>query len=106
VSTPDDRHFEPYYEPSFAECRRKLGLSGTYFDPFFKIAEQGLCRFPWLENEVTPNGKGTRIRPLRGADDLPPLYIYYRIENDPDRIVFYGLSPRWSAGEGVTLPPL
>jgi hypothetical protein len=105
VSARDDRYFEPCYEPSFAECRRKLGLSGPNFDHFFKNAEQGICRFPWLENEAVPDGQGIRIRPLLGADDLPPLYVYYRIENEPDRVVFYGLSRNWS-NPGETIPPL
>jgi hypothetical protein len=102
---PEDEYYEPRYEPSFAERRRFLGLSGPNFDYFFRAAEEGLCRNPWLENEPVPEGGGIRMRPLRGAPDLPPLYIYYRIERNPNRIIFYGLSRNWS-NRGEQIPPL
>ncbi len=34
-----------------------------------------------------------------GAPDIPPLYLYYRVEQDPNKIVFLGLSPAWSREE-------
>ena len=97
VNAPSEEPFQPHYEPSFMDCRRTLGLSGPDFDHHFEAVEKGLCRFPWLENESVPEGDGIRIRPTRErAPDLPPLYVYYRIELNPRRVVFFGLSRAWS----------
>ena len=106
VSEPRDDRFEPQYEPSFAECRARLNLSGAPFDHFFADVEDAFCKDPYFASETVPEAQGIRIRPTRESfPDLPPLYVHYRIKRDPNRIVFFGLSRAWS-NPGETLPPL
>jgi hypothetical protein len=38
--------------------------------------------------------------------DIPPLYVYFRVEQRPSRIVFLGLSPAWSRDEAFSLDDL
>ena len=42
------------------------------------------------------------MRPTRMAfPDIPPLYVYYRVEENPNRIVYLGLSPAWTHDEAI-----
>jgi hypothetical protein len=44
-----------------------------------------------------PDGNGILMLPTRDvALDIPPLYVYYRVEESPNTIAFLGLSPAWS----------
>jgi hypothetical protein len=31
--------------------------------------------------------------------DIPPLYVYYRVKEQPNRIIYLGLSRAWSQDE-------
>lgn len=90
--------FEPCYEPSFDVDRAKLGLAGQNFDHFFRDVENHLGDYPWQYSEEVPDSQGIRIIDTEraGAPDIPPLYVYYRVEQQPNKIVFLGLSPAWS----------
>jgi len=35
--------------------------------------------------------------------DIPPLYVYYLVEENPNKIVYIGLSPAW--GQSDLVPP-
>jgi hypothetical protein len=35
----------------------------------------------------------------RGHPDIPPLYVYYRVEQQPNKIIYLGLSRAWSQDE-------
>ena len=92
--------FSASYEPSFEAHRVALGLSGPNFDYFFRDVEAYVCDYPWQYSTPVPDGDGVRMLPTRDAfPDIPPLYIYYRVEVDPNRVVFLGLSAAWSQSE-------
>jgi hypothetical protein len=92
--------FEPYFETSFDADRAALGLSGRPFDYFFRGVENYLANYPWKYSEEVKDSGGIRMLPTRDAfPDIPPLYVYYRVEQDPNKIVFLGLSPAWSQSE-------
>ena len=41
--------------------------------------------------------------PTRGGfPDIPPLYVYYRVEQNPNKIIYLGLSPAWSSDESFS----
>jgi hypothetical protein len=96
--------FAPCYEPSFAACRTKLGLAGRNFDYFFTAVENYLGDYPWEYSEEVPDSEGIRMLPTRrGFPDIPPLYIYYRVEQNPNKIIYLGLSRAWSRDETFSL---
>ena len=96
--------FEPSHERSFASQRAKLGLAGENFDHFFRAIENFLGDYPWEYSDEVPNSQGIRMLPTRGGfPDVPPLYVYYRVEENPNKIVFLGLSPAWSREDAVPL---
>jgi hypothetical protein len=92
---PGHPPFEPRHEASFAEDRRALNLHGPDFDHFFADVERTLRDYPYLESVAVE--EDIRMRQTRScAPDLPPLYVYYRVQENPNRIVFLGLSQAWS----------
>jgi hypothetical protein len=94
---PGHLPFEPIYEPSFAADRATLGLSGRDFDFRFKDIENDRRDYPYKESVEVPEGEGIRMMStLKASPDLPALYVYYRVLENPNRIVFLGLSPAWS----------
>jgi hypothetical protein len=100
---PGHPRFEPRYEPSFSADRVTLGLSGANFDHFFAAVEQHLADYPWASSEEVPGGEGIWMLPTRQAfPDIPPLYVYYRVEQNPNRIIYLGMSHAWSK---LDLPP-
>lgn len=99
---PGHPRFEPHYEPSFDTDRAELGLSGSDFDHFFQSVEDHLGDYPWEYSDEVPDSEGIRMLRTRDAfPDIPPLYIYYRAEEQPNRIIFLGLSRAWSQDESV-----
>jgi hypothetical protein len=92
--------FSPCYEPSFEADRRTLGLAGRNFDHFFKGVEDFLGDYPWEYSEEVPDSAGIRMLGTRGDfPDLPALYVYYRVEQNPNTIIYLGLSPAWSRAD-------
>jgi hypothetical protein len=94
--------FEPHYEASFDADRQALGLSGSNFNFFFETVERYLGNYPWKYSEEIPNSGGIRMLPTRDAfPDIPPLYVYYRVGQQPNKIYYLGLSPAWSKTDVV-----
>ena len=89
---PGHPRFEPHHEPSFDADRAELGLSGSAFDRFFQSVENHLGDYPWEYSEEVPDSEGVRMLRTRDAfPNIPPLYIYYRVEEQPNRII--GVAP-------------
>lgn len=99
--------FAPCYEPSFESHRGQLGLAGPNFDYFFNDVETFLGDYPWEFSKQIPDSEGIRMLPTRNAfPDIPPMYVYYRVEQRLNKIVFLGLSPAWSKAETLSLDDL
>ncbi len=99
---PGHPRFEPEYEPSFATDRAELGFGGPSFDFVFGEIEHYLADHPWAYSEEVPDGEGIRMLSTRQAfPDIPPLYVYYMVEEDPNKIRYLGLSRAWSQEESV-----
>jgi hypothetical protein len=97
---PGHPRFEPHYESSFDADRVELGLSGSDFDHFSQSVEDHLGDYPWEYSEEVPDGEGIRMLRTRDAfPDIPPLYVYYRVEEQPNEIIYLGLSRAWSQEE-------
>lgn len=95
---PGHPRFAPCYEKSFEHDRHALGLSGANFDHLFRHVENFLGDYPWQYSEEVPDSEGIRMLPTEeGFPDLPPLYVYYRVEQNPNKIIYLGLSQAWSA---------
>jgi hypothetical protein len=95
---PGHPPYEPRYEHTFLEDRAKLGLNGADFDRFLEDLERVLRDYPYAESVEVPDGDGVRLLPTyRSFPDIPPLLIFYEVEDDPNAIVFLGISPGWSA---------
>jgi hypothetical protein len=96
----DSRWYRPWsadYEPEFEADRRTLGLGGPNFDHFFQAVEQNTLDYPWEFSEEVPDSGGSRMRPTRDAfPDIPPLYVYYKVNAEACRVRFLGLSRAWS----------
>jgi hypothetical protein len=89
--------------PSFELARARLGLSGRNFDYFFADVERNRRDYPWAGAEEVPDSDGILMLPTKDAfPDVPPLYVYYRVREIPNRIRFLGLSRAWSESD---LPP-
>jgi len=93
----------PCYEHDCETGRAKLGLNGPNFDHFFRNVENHIGNFPWdWPSEEVPDSEGIRAVPTEyAAPDIPPMYVYYRVEHQPNKIVFLGLSPAWSETDTV-----
>jgi hypothetical protein len=88
--------FEPYYHAAFIEQRRRLGLAGTNFDFFFKNVEHAILDYPY--GDEIPDTGGTMMRETRETfPDVPPLYVYFKLDTDNRRVLFLGLTQAWSA---------
>jgi hypothetical protein len=99
---PQHRRFESQYEPSFASDRATLNLSGAPFDFFFKEIERFLADYPTIASTcVMPHERIWALRTKKGFADLPPLFVYYRLEERPNRIIFLGLSHDWSNSDDI-----
>jgi hypothetical protein len=94
--------FEPHYEPTFEAHRARLGLTGPNFDYFFAAVQKLLRDYPYKYSVEVPDAHGIRMYPTEAAfPDIPALYIYYRVQHQPNRIIYVGLSPAWSKGDVV-----
>jgi hypothetical protein len=94
---PGHPPFEPIYEPSFAEARARLGLSGASFDSRFADVERHLADYPRSSATKAPEHEGIwMLRTKEAFPDIPPLIVYYRVTEQPNRIVYLSLSPDWS----------
>jgi hypothetical protein len=92
--------FTARYESAFEEDRRRLGLAGLNFDYFFGEIESHICGYPWEYSREVPASGGTRMLKTRDAfPDIPPLYVYFKVNANERRIAFIGLSEAWSASE-------
>lgn len=99
---PGHPRFEPEYEPSFAADRAELGFGGPSFDFVFGEIERYLADYPWEYSEEVPGGGGIRMLRTRDAfSDIPPLYVYYRVEESPNKIRYLGVSRAWLHDESV-----
>lgn len=99
---PGHPPFEPEHAPSFAAARARFGLSGAPFDYFFADVERNRADYPWQGATEVPDSGGILMLPTKdGFPDLPPLYVYYRVNEHPNRIHFLGLSQAWSETEAV-----
>ncbi len=97
---PFHPRFSACYEGSFETSRRKLGLGGQNFDHFFRDVEQHLLDYPWQYSREIPDSNGMRILGTReGFEDLPPLYVYFRVDAEARQVRFYGVSKAWSQEE-------
>jgi hypothetical protein len=94
--------FTAVYDERFVEARTRLGLSGSNFDHFFRDVKETILEYPWLNVEEVPESGGTLMRETRAAfPDVPPLYVYYKVNREENRILFLSLSPAWSVDETV-----
>lgn len=99
---PGHPPYEPQYESTFEDDRAALHFTGANFDYFFEGIARTLRDYPKAESVEVPDGDGIRILPTyRSWPDLPRLYIFYRIQENPNRIVFLGMTPAWTQD----LPP-
>ena len=90
---PGHPRFEPRYEPSFVADRVALGLGGSNFDYFFKEVEDHLADYPTISaTKVLEHEEIWMLRTQSAFPDIPPLFVYYRVEERPNKIVFLGLS--------------
>jgi len=97
--------FTARYEPAFEEDRKRLGLAGPNFGHFFNGVETHICDYPWEYSREVPGSGGTRMLGTRDAfPDIPPLYVYFKVNADERRIAFVGLSEAWSASETFRPP--
>jgi hypothetical protein len=102
---PGHPRFEPHYEPSFAEDRATLRLSGSDFDYFFADVENYLADYPTVSStSVIPHEDIWMLRTRSGFPDLPPLFVYYRVEELPNKIIYLGLSRDWSNADAPGQP--
>ncbi len=99
------RKWSACYEDAFGADRKAVGLGGRNFDTFFDGVERSVLDYPWEYSEEVPESGGTRMR-LTRADfsDLPPIYVYYKVNAEECRVRFVGLSPAWSK-EDLAPPP-
>jgi hypothetical protein len=95
--------FEPRYSAKFEAHRVRLGLTGEAFDYFWRAVEKQLSDYPYHRySREVPDHEGIRIFPTEEAyPDLPALYVYYRVEHQPNRIHYLALSPAWSRSDLV-----
>jgi hypothetical protein len=92
--------YTPCYEKSFDQYRRALGLAAANFDYFFREVETFICDYPRVDVIEMPGEGGMLMRSTREAwHDLPPLYIYYKVNDEEHRVRFFGLSAAWSADD-------
>jgi hypothetical protein len=99
------RKWDADYEPAFYADRRNLGLGGRNFDYFFRDIEKEVLDYPWEYSKEVPESGGTRMRLTRDAFlDVPPLYVYYKVNAEDCRVRFVGLSRAWSKFD-VAPPP-
>ncbi len=74
-------------------CSRERGSRRRYVEDY-------LGDYPWEYSEEVPDSEGIRMLRTRDAfPDIPPLYVYYRVEEQPNKIIYLGLSRAWSQEE-------
>lgn len=99
---PFHPRFSAAYAKSFKAHRKRLGLGGENFEFFLKDVEDHLCDYPWEYSREIPDSQGLRMLRTREAfEDIPPLYVYFRVDNKARCILFLGLSEAWSAAEQI-----
>lgn len=100
---PGHPPYKPRYESSFGEDRVKVGLSGPDFDHHFEKLARSLRDYPFGQSVEIPNGDGIRLQPTyEAAPDLPAMCLLYQVEENPNEIVFLGLTPAWTDDD---IPP-
>ena len=98
--------FEPVYHAKFEAHKVALGLSGPNFDHFWRKVEKQLGNYPYNYSEEVPDGEGMRMLPTADMfPDIPPLYVYYRVEHQPNKIHYWALSRAWSKDDLLPPPP-
>lgn len=93
------RNFDHIYEKSFEDARDIVGLAGQSFEFFREQIEDHLDRHPWFYSVEVPGSNEVRVlSTLETLEDIPPLYVYFRIEQSRESaaIHYVGLSPAWS----------
>ena len=94
---PGHPPYEPKYEPSFVEDREKLGFTGPDFDHHFEKVARALRDYPFGESVEVPDSDGIRLHPTHNSlQDLPAMCVLYRVEENPNEIVFVALTPAWT----------
>jgi hypothetical protein len=99
------RNWNHKQAPSFKEDRARFGYGGSNFDFFVPQLEDYLDKHPWHYSDEVPAGNGIRmVSTLEVLEDLPPLYVYFEVDQTNGRsdILYLGLSPNWSE---TTLAP-
>lgn len=77
------------YHERYEADRISLGLGGPNFDYFFEPVEREALQYPWEFSIEVPESGGTRMRATREAFlDIPPLYVFYKVDATACRIVF------------------
>lgn len=97
MPVPFGPRFTVRYTNEFDADRRALGLAGRNFGFFFEEVERQILDYPRIHCVEVPDSGGVVMRATRSAFfDIPPLYVYYRVVEEPPQIVFMALSPAWS----------
>jgi hypothetical protein len=97
--------FTARYEPAFEEDRKRLGLAGSNFDYLFSEVESHVYDYPWEYSRGVPASGGTRMLRTRDAfPDIPPLYVYFKVNAAERRIAVIGLSEAWSSTDSFRPP--
>lgn len=105
MAFPFGPNFYASYEDQFTADRKNLGLGGPNFDHFFREVEANILDYPWINSKVVPDSGGTLMRETRYSfPDVPPLYVYYKVNPETGHVRFVGLTEAWSADD--LFPPL
>jgi hypothetical protein len=83
---------------------KALGLGGSSFWNYFRNVENHLGDYPKEGSMEVPESE-YRIQPTATRwPDLPALYVYFRVEENPNKIVFVRLSPAWTQADLYWFP--
>jgi hypothetical protein len=99
VSNTPERNWRHVYAPSFEQHRKQFGFGGANFEFFISQLKDYLDRHPWFYSEEVPSSAGIRmVSTLEVLEDLPPLYVYFEVDQTEGRsdIRYLGFSPNWS----------
>lgn len=99
MSDPPQRNWRHVYAPSFEDDRKQFKYGGANFRFFIAQLEDYLDRHPWFYSEEVSGSGGIRIvSTLEVLEDLPPLYVYFEIDQTEGKsdVRYLGFSPNWS----------